>query len=310
MAFIIMDVRQGRMPRKPRLHIPGGLYHVTLRGNDRQTLFFDADDRRRWESLIDEGLKRHRHRIHAYCWMTNHIHMAIQCHELPLSRFMGFIASQYARSTNKKMNRSGHLFERRHRAILVQTDAYLKELVRYIHLNPLRAGMVDAIADYQWCSHRAYLNNNPPGWLTLNWVWSAFGESLVEARHQYDRFMQTDGSTSILQKLRGGSDDDHRVLGDDRFIASLGPSVTQSASRQSLKELTKTICGKYDVTEAELQSSSRERKYSAIRAEIGLAACSNEIASNAEIARYFNRSQSGLSRAISELRRRLQQVNK
>jgi REP element-mobilizing transposase RayT len=147
--------------------VPGGLYHVILRGNGRQTIFFDADDRRRWESLIEEGVSRYAHRIHAYCWMTNHVHLAIQCHDIPLSKFMGFVASRYARSTNKKINRSGHLFERRHRAILVQADSYLKELIRYIHQNPLRAGMVDDLTDYQWSSHLAYLQGKQPNWLTL-----------------------------------------------------------------------------------------------------------------------------------------------
>lgn len=291
------------MPRKPRLHVPGGLYHVILRGNDRQAIFFDTDDRQRWESLVADGLDEHRHRIHAYCWMTNHVHMAIQCHDRPLSGFMRCIASQYARSTNKKMGRTGHLFERRHRAILVQADSYLQELVRYIHLNPVRAGMVEAIADYPWCSHRAYLTGTPPDWLTLDWVLSAFGESLADARHQYARFMRIDCPTSIWQKFREGSDNDHRVLGDDGFIASLEHDVAQPAVRQTLTELTQVICRQHDVSAAELKSSSRERKYSAVRAEIGLAAIENGIASNAEIARYFVRNQSGTSRAINQLRR-------
>jgi len=291
------------MPRKPRLHVPGSLYHVILRGNDRQAIFLDTEDRRRWESLIEEGLNVHRHRIHAYCWMTNHVHMAIQCHERPLSGFMRFIASQYARSTNKKMSRTGHLFERRHRAILVQADSYLKELIRYIHLNPLRAGMVETLADYQWCSHQAYLTGSPPSWLTLDWVLSAFGDSLADARRQYARFMQIDCPNSERQKFRDGSDDDHRVLGDDGFIASLKHVVTQPAAQQTLAELTQVICQKYHVSAAELKSVSRERRYSAIRAEIGLAAIDTGIASNATIAHFFNRNQSGMSRAISRLRR-------
>ena len=298
------------MPRKPRLHVPGGLYHVILRGNDRQPIFFDTDDRQKWESLIEDGLDEHGHRLHAYCWMTNHVHMAIQCHKRPLSEFMRLVASQYARSTNKKMQRTGHLFERRHRAILVQADAYLKELVRYIHLNPLRAGMVEAIADYPWCSHQAYLTGSPPDWLTLDWVLSAFGESLGDARRQYARFMRIDYPTSISQQFRDGSDADQRVLGDDEFIASLAHDMTQPSARQTLAELSHDICQKHDVSAAELKSFSRERKYSAIRAEIGLAAIENGIASNAEIARYFNRNQSGLSRAISRLRRQSKQVNK
>lgn len=216
---------------------------------------------------------------------------------------MRLVASQYARSTNKKMQRTGHLFERRHRAILVQADAYLKELVRYIHLNPLRAGMVEAIGDYPWCSHQAYLTGGPPDWLTINWVLSAFGESLGDARRQYARFMRRDYPASVVQQFRAGSDADQRVLGDDAFITSLALDMTQPSAQQTLAELSHGICQKHGVTLDVLKSLSRERKYSAIRAEIGLAAIENGIASNAEIARYFNRNQSGLSRVINRLRR-------
>jgi len=292
------------MPRQPRLHVPGGLYHVILRGNNRQAIFFDSDDRHRWESLIEVGLDRYLHRIHAYCWMTNHVHMAIQCHERPLSGFVRFIASQYSRATNKKMCRTGHLFERRHRAILVQADSYLLELIRYIHLNPIRAGMVEAIEDYPWCSHHAYLSGNSPAWLTLDWALSAFGDSLHDARRQYARFVQTECPTSIWEKLSAGSDEDHRILGDDGFVASLELQATLPKAQQTLEELVRIVCQKHDVSVAELKSPSRERRYAAIRAEVGLAAVEEGVASNAELARYFNRNQSGMSRAISLLRRK------
>jgi len=264
------------MPRKPRLHVPGGLYHVILRGNNRQAIFFEDDD---------------------------------------ISDFVRFIASQYSRATNKKLDRTGHLFERRHRAILVQTDSYLKELVRYIHLNPLRAGIVDAIDDYPWCGdaiddypwcgHQAYLDGNPPPWLTVNWVLSAFAESLCDARRQYARFLQTDCPTSILEKLSGGSDEDHRVLGDDGFIASLEQEAKPQKVQQTLAELARTICGKHDVSVGELKSPSP-----AIRSEIGLVAVDGEVASTADVARFFRRSQSGMSRAIGLLRQKSKQVNK
>jgi REP element-mobilizing transposase RayT len=290
------------MPRKPRIHIPGGLYHVILRGNDRQPIFFDVDDRQRWESLIELGLEKHQHRIHAYCWMTNHVHMAIQCHEEPLAKFVGFIAGQYARSTNKKMDRTGHIFERRHRAIPVQADSYLKELVRYIHLNPVQAGMVDSLRNYPWCSHHAYLNGNAPNWLTLRWVQSMFGGSVARARRRYAQFMQTEPETSIWQKFRDGMDDDHSVVGDDGFIASLRRGATPPVPQQALGELVQTLCNKYGVSASALSSISRDRKNAAIRAEIGLTAIQNGIATNGQVARYFNRDQSGLSRAISKLR--------
>lgn len=293
------------MPRKPRLHVPGGLYHVILRGNGRQTIFFDSSDRLRWEALIDEALNRYEHRLHAYCWMTNHIHMAIQCGAVPLSRFMGFVASQYARSTNKKLNRSGHLFERRYRAILVQEDSYLKELIRYIHQNPLRAEIVEDLIDYRWSSHSAYLSGIPPDWLTVNWVLSVFGTTVADAQRRYAEFMRVSGHASVWRELRAGADQDSRVLGDDRFLASLCPAATQSVGTRSLDELVQDACHKYNVSKNELACASRERKYSRIRAEIGLTALEAGVATTAELARYFNRSQSGVSRSISRLRNQM-----
>jgi len=291
------------MPRLPRLHVPGGLYHVILRGNSRQPIFFDADDRRRWESLIENGLRRYRHRIHAYCWMTNHVHMAVQCHDVPLSNLMSFVASQYARSTNRKLGRSGHLFERRYHAILVQADEYLKELIRYIHLNPMRAGIVDELSEYRWSSHIAYLSGEAPSWLTLDWALSVFGETISEALPQYARFMEAECQPSIMHKLRHGEEDDHRTLGDDQFIASLNRDVCKPAVPPTLDELIKEICLKHGVSATSLMSLSRQRKLARIRAEIGLAAIESNIATNAEVARFFNRSQSGLSRAVSRLRK-------
>ena len=231
--------------------------------------------------------------------------MAIQCSAVPLSRFMGFVASQYAKSTNKKINRSCHLFERRDRAILVQEDSYLKELVRYIHQNPLRAGIVEELIDYRWSSHSVYMTGNPPKWLTVDWVLSVFGETVADARRRYAHFMQVDGQASVWRELREGVDNDSRVLGDDRVLASLFPTVTQSAGTQSLDELVQDFCQKYDVTETELASTSRERKYSRIRAEIGLAALEAGVATIAELAKCFNRSQSGVSRSISRLRKNM-----
>jgi len=291
------------MPRKPRLHVPGGFYHVILRGNDRQSIFFDSDDQHRWESLIATGLEKHRHRIHSYCWMTNHIHMLVQCHDQPLGGFMRFIAGQYAATTNRKMNRTGHLFERRHQAIPVQADTYLNELVRYIHQNPLRAGLVADLADFRRSSHLAYLNGNRPDWLTLSRVLSVFGQTTASARRQYIHFMGVDCQPSMLQKIRDCSDDAHRVLGDDDFAASLDLNKIQPAPQQTLDELAQAICQKHDASVAALISVSRNKRNAAIRAEIGLAAIRAGVASNAEIARYFNRNQSGTSRSIERLRR-------
>ena len=298
------------MPRKPRLHVAGGVYHVILRGNGRRDIFLDENDRWRWQTLIDAGLRRYQHRIHAYCWMTNHVHLAIQASDRPLSGFMRSIASQYARSTNKKINNSGHLFERRHRAILVQNDTYLKELIRYIHLNPVRGGLVKHPEDFRWSSHNAYIGGECPVWLTVNWALSMFGSTNATARREYSLFMLADVQESVLHELRHGSDDDGRILGDDGFGSPSSAASVSAPQTLTLEDVILQVCRQHNVPVCALSSMSRQRIYSQVRAEIGLAAIESGIATNAEIARRFKRGQSGLSRAIDRLRRQRKYANK
>ena len=99
------------MPRKPRIHLPGGFYHIILRGNARQDIYCNSADRITWQMLLADGLNHYKHRLHAYCWMTNHVHMAVQAGTEPLARFMAYLASNYARRFNLRNHRSGHLFE-------------------------------------------------------------------------------------------------------------------------------------------------------------------------------------------------------
>jgi putative transposase len=292
------------VPRKPRLHVPGGLYHVIARGNGRQDIFFDPEDRFLWESLLRKGLNRYRHRLHAYCWMSNHVHLAIQSHVEPLSRFMGDVTSQYARATNKKTSQSGHLFERRYQAILVQADIYLRELVRYIHLNPLRAGLVDSPADYRWSSHSAYLGGSQPDWLTTDWVLSMFGDTMASGRRQYASFMNTECDTATWECFRVGGENDDRVLGDDDYVESLDVELDCVPPTGDLGALVREYCQRYGVTENELVSGSKTRLHSKVRAEIGLAAIEGKVATLAEVAHRFRRSQSGMCRTINRLRNR------
>lgn len=290
------------MPRKPRLHVPGGFYHVILRGNGRQTIYFDTADRDQWECFLQRGLLRYKHRIHAYCWMTNHVHMAIQSGSEPLSEFMGFLASSYARFVNRKSGRLGHLFERRYRAILIQEDNYLKELIRYIHLNPLRANMVDNLSNYPWSSHHAYLQKSCPPWLTVDHLLALFGGRHKRACRRYARFMSEQQSERMLRLLRAGVSGDDRLLGDDGWTKTVLDKLDAQPVRKTLDELVRDACQRNDVTEAMLASRCRSRNHSTIRAEIALAATEQGVATVTDVARRFGRAHSGLSRTMSRLR--------
>lgn len=290
------------MPRRPRLHLPGGIYHVILRGNGRQPVFFDDEDRDNWERILQDALKRHSHRLHAYCWMTNHMHMAIQVNAEPLAGFMRLLASRYGRFLNRKNQRQGHLFERRYGAILVQKDEYLKELLRYIHLNPVRAHMVAKPEDYRWSSHNAYLRLASPEWLTVDYVAAMFGEKERTARRAYADFMARSTPDDTLRLLRNGAPEDDRVLGDDDWIQRVIKNNQSETRGESLNEIIRDACKRHAVTEAELASHSRSRRLSAIRAEIALTATERECATVTEVAKRFGRAHSGLSRAMNRLR--------
>src|SRR3954447_17104786 len=140
------------MPRALRLHVPGAMYHVTLRGNHRQNIFFSPADRQLMSDLFAEVIERFGARVYAYCYMTNHIHALIQVSETPLGRIMLRVAGRYARQTQAKLHTTGHLFEKRYYPVLIDADEYLLELLRYVHLNPVRARMVDAADEYPWSS--------------------------------------------------------------------------------------------------------------------------------------------------------------
>ena len=132
------------MSRPLRLHVPGGFYHVTLRGNHRQDIFRTPVDRELLDNLVGEALLELYARVHAYCWMPNHIHLVAQVSDIPLGKLVMRIASRYARKHQQDLKTTGHLFERRYHAVLVDADAYLLTLIRYIHLNPVRAGLAGA----------------------------------------------------------------------------------------------------------------------------------------------------------------------
>ena len=154
------------MARKPRLHFSGAVYHVMLRGNAGQSIFLEDEDREHFYALIADGVERFGHRIHGFCLMGNHVHFALQVADVPLSKIMQNISFRYTRWMNKKYGRVGHLFQGRFKAILVEQDTYLLELIRYIHLNPVRAKMVSNIDQYPWSGHASYLGRQVLSWVT------------------------------------------------------------------------------------------------------------------------------------------------
>jgi REP element-mobilizing transposase RayT len=128
-----------------------------VRGNDRRDIFTTEEDRARFCALLAEGLERFGHRVHAFCLMTNHVHLAVQVEDAPLSAIMQALAGRYTQWFNRRHGRVGHLFQGRYKALMVEAESYLFALIGYIHRNPLEAGLVRRAREYPWSSHPSYL---------------------------------------------------------------------------------------------------------------------------------------------------------
>jgi len=290
------------MARKPRIHLPGGFYHVMLRGNAGQDIFLSEADSYHLYLLMQEGVERFGHRIHAFCCMSNHIHLVIQVADIPLSRIMQNLSFRHTQWMNKRRRRMGHLFQGRYAAILVDADNYLLELIRYIHLNPVRAGMVEDAAAWRWSSHRCYMGKESLPWLTTEWVLGRFSKRLGEAIRRYSFFV-ADGSNAVAKDFQRGKKDT-RILGDDVFAERVLAGQGKKEVSISLDECIHIVCKRYELTEADLAMKDQRRKPSEARAVIGWVARQNSSMTLSEVARRFGRDVATLSISVRRLQDR------
>jgi REP element-mobilizing transposase RayT len=284
------------MPRKPRIHLAGGLYHVILRGNGGQDLFVSPADRSLFYRLLDQGRERFGHRIHGFCLMSNHVHLVIQAGERPLARAMQSLASRYARQFNRQSGRKGHLFQGRYQALIVDSESYLLELVRYVHLNPVRAGLAADPAAYPWSGHRAYLGEEPLDWLTTEWVLSQFAGRLAGARAAYGAFVAEGLGQGHRPEFQAGATDD-RVLGDDEFLDRLTPEPSGPRTRPDPARLAAAVLADYGLGPRDLAAPGRRRDCVQARGVIGYLASSLGAASLTHLSERFGRDPTTWSRA-------------
>ena len=172
------------MTRPLRIEFPGAIYHVTTRGDRREPIFVDDEDRRALLSVVAEALDRFEARMVAYCLMGNHYHFVLQTWQGNLSRVMRYINGVYSQAFNRRHGKVGHLFQGRFKAILVDRDAYLVEVCRYVELNPIRARCVDDPRQWRWSSYRAHVGlDQPPCWLDTHGLHGMLlGREVLNAR--------------------------------------------------------------------------------------------------------------------------------
>lgn len=179
------------MPVQPptRLRLQGEIHHVALRTQGGRPLFRVAGERQALERILGELLIEFTARAHAYCWMTNHLHLVIEIAPDQMDSFQSDLVARFSLHRNGCQSPCGPLFEPPERAFRVNADAYLLQLIRYVHLNPVRAGLVREAADYPWSGHRTYLGFGGPPWLSTDLAFRLLGGDLLRAAAAYRVFV-------------------------------------------------------------------------------------------------------------------------
>jgi putative transposase len=291
------------MARKSRVEFAGAFYHVICRGNQRQMIFRSDADRRYYLEWLEQYRERYSFKVYAYVLMSNHVHLLIETGRVPLSRIMQGLQLRYTGYFNKKYNKVGHLFQGRYKAILCNRDAYVMELVRYLHLNPERMRSPMDAGNYRWSSHTAYLGKDCLVKIETAPVLGEFAKSLNKARLAYVKFIaegKAAGHQTDYYDVR-----DQRFLGDERFVEEIEEriqqdrEITRPVPRAKLSALLPLVAKAYDATEKELVRAGRQRRW--VRARSMLVYLGREWGrvSVKELGRRLHRDPSVISRLYS-----------
>ena len=215
------------MARPLRIEFPGAVYHVTSRGNAQASIFLDDIDRKTFLSVLGLTLRRFNVICHAYCLMTNHFHVLLETPDGNLSTAMRQLNSVYTQAFNRRHGRVGHVLQGRFKSIIVDREAYLLELCRYIVLNPVRAGVVTESGKYPWSSYRATAGlEKKPDFLALDWILEQFGADRAQARKEYRLFVKAGlESESPWNDLKGQC-----LLGGAAFLEKLFPLLNDKSA--------------------------------------------------------------------------------
>lgn len=288
------------MPRALRVHFPGAFYHVTLRGNHKQGIFIDEGDQRLLNKIVARAIANADVRLHAYCWMSNHVHLLLQVNQQPLSAPMRTIACEFAREMQRKLGTTGHFFERRYHASLIDVDSYFLAVLRYVHMNPVQAGIVERVEQFAWSSHHAYIGSRTEPWVTTNFALAMLGPNRTSALQAYRRFLDCEEAANWTPDQM----DDPKPF--NGAVVSFEPrTAIRRADRCTLEELITEACRRFEVTIERLGSPVRDPYVSKVRAWIAHQAVNRQICGLSAVARALGRHESTLREAMSRYPRDL-----
>ncbi|MBW2247201.1 MAG: transposase [Deltaproteobacteria bacterium] len=244
------------MPRKARIDAPGALHHVIVRGIERGKIFRSDYDRKNFLNRLGKLIPETQTDCFAWALIPNHVHLLLRTGLVPISVLMSRLLTGYAVWFNKKYRRHGQLFQNRYKSILCQEDPYLKELVRYIHLNPLRAGLVEdmkKLDKHPWCGHSVLMNKTKQAWQNVDYVYGLFSEKKRMARTRYRVYVEkgildgkrsdltgggllrSTGGWAVLKGLRKIGirvKGDERILGDSDFVENVLKSAEEELEQK------------------------------------------------------------------------------
>jgi REP element-mobilizing transposase RayT len=290
------------MPRGARLDSPGTLHHVIIRGIEKRAIVNDDDDRTFFISRMGAVASKTGTTMYAWALMTNHAHMLLRSGTEGLSAFMRKFLTGYSVYFNRKHKRHGHLFQNRYKSIVCEEESYFLKLVSYIHLNPLRAGMVESVEElgrYPWSGHEVLMGRKTCDWQDADYVLGCFGKQAGTARKEYIEFMQQEsrlgqqpnlvggglirsagGWSEVMSLRRRGNRQfsDERILGSGEFAqeiideadASVREKVPLSKCHREADELVERTCERHGTSRHALESGGRSKVCSTIRKELAL----------------------------------------
>ncbi|MFH7321131.1 transposase [Desulfurivibrio sp. D14AmB] len=318
------------MPRHKRLDIPGAVHHVIVRGLNRQDIFLGDNDRNDFLVRLETGLSQTGCRCYAWALLPNHFHLLVRTGEQSLSSLMRKILSGYAIAFNRRHQRSGYLFQNRYKSVFCQEEKYFLELLRYIHLNPLRAGVVKDMGEleqYPWSGHAVLAGRTRRDWQVVVEVLARFSRTEQEAVSRYRQFVADGISLGRREELTGGGlrrsaggweglrqlqrsgeccRGDERILGDGDFVNTVLQKAEEKLTRREqyrrqgwdLPRLVQEVCKLLAVSPEDLRKKGRANDISHAKGLICYLGYSRLGISGTELAGYFAMSRPSVSQAI------------
>jgi REP element-mobilizing transposase RayT len=316
------------MPRKNRIDAPGALHHVIIRGIDRSLIFRDSQDYENFISRLAQLLNETSTFCYAWALMKNHAHLLLRSGPSPLTSFMRRLLTGYAQQFNRRHNRSGHLFQNRYKSFLCEEDPYLLELVRYIHLNPIRAGAAKdmaALEKFRWCGHGVLMGKIKQDWQDSSFVLSLFHEKQSFAKRAYYLFVEkgialgkrsdlvggglirSAGGWVAVQSLRKSKErfaNDERILGSSEFVASVLKKANEDYEKKisvrtqhlDIEKIIDVVCEHLGLNPALLNSPSKQTHITRARAIISSIAFDTLRLKGVDIAQRLNLTPTAISK--------------